>query len=281
LRLKIFRIIPVFSTHFRPETKPKAMTIIVPIDFSAQSINAASFAANMLTGVYGADLVLYHLYLEESEEAGVVQKLQKIKEVLLGNCNVKLRCLAEKGVGVVYSLTRLVNREDASLVVMSVSDRVKLFEDSYSLQMMNASNCPVMVIPYGYMYNGVRRVVLASDFKQVDKTIPVAKVKSILNIFRSELYIVHVNPEIYVSLDENLLEQRSRLAEMFGEFDPQFHFISMEGFPESLEQFIDDKNFDLVLTFPRKHSYLSTLIKGTNTQKLVYKNAVPVLAAHD
>lgn len=257
------------------------MTVIVPIDFSAQAINAASFAANMLTGLYGADLILYHLYLNESEEADAIKNLQRIKETLLNSTIVKIRCIAEKGTGVVYSIGRLISREDASLVVMSVSDRVKLFEDSYSLQMMNESDCPVMVIPYGYMYNDVRRVALASDFKNVDKTIPLAKVKNILNVFRPELHVVHVNPGIYVSLDETLLAQRGQLAEMFAEFNPQFHFITTEKFTESLEQFIDDKNIDLVLTFPRKHSYLSTLIKGTNTQKLVYRNTVPVLAAHD
>jgi hypothetical protein len=138
-----------------------------------------------------------------------------------------------------------------------------------------------MVIPYGYMYNEVRTIALASDFKDVDKTIPLAKVKKVLPIFNAQLHIVHVNPEIYVSLDEELLRQREELQEMFREFNPEFHFITTFDFSESLDQFIDDKNIDLVLTFPRKHTYLSTMIKGTNTQKLVYKNSVPVLAIHE
>ena len=257
------------------------MTVIVPLDFSPQSINAAAFAANMLNGVYDAELLLYHLYLEESDEPQVIENLQKVKNKLAENSLVKTRYIAERGTGLVYSLSRLVNKEDASLLVMSVSDRVKIFEDSYSLQMMNESHCPVMVIPYGYMYNDVKTVALASDFKNVDKTIPVAKVKKILRIFQPELHIVHVNPEIYVSLSEDLLQQRTTMAEMFEEFRPEFHFITTENFADSLERFIDDKNIDLVLTFPKRHSYLSALIKGTNTQKLVYRNTVPVLAAHE
>ncbi|RYF86619.1 MAG: universal stress protein [Chitinophagaceae bacterium] len=257
------------------------MTVIVPLDFSAQSINAASFAAQMLTGTYGAELLLYHLYVDEKEEATVIENLQKVKHALTNNSITKIRLLAEKGVGLIQTLAQLAKKEDASLVVMSVSDRVKFFEDSYSLQMMNESDCPVLVIPYGYMFNDVRRVALASDFKEVTKTIPLAKVKKILNIFRAQLHIVHVNPGIYISLNEELLSQRQRLDEMFSEFAPEFHFITTNDFSESLAQFIDDKNIDLVLTFPRKHHYLSTLIKGTNTQKLVYRNTVPVLAAHD
>ena len=257
------------------------MTIIVPVDFSAQSINAASFATKMLTGIYDAEVVLYHLYQEDSEHEIVKYNLEKIKQGLSQSSIVKMRCQEEKGTKFVEALGRLINKEDASLVVMSVSDRVKLFEDSYSLQMMAHSSCPVLVIPYGYLYNDVKTVAVASDFKEVDKTIPLAKVKKILSLFRPQLHIVHVNPQQYVSVGKNIAEQRTQLQEMFSEFNPQFHFIATENFAEGLGQFIDEKNIDLVLTFPRKHSYLSSLIKGTNTQKLVYKNAVPVLAAHD
>ena len=256
------------------------MTVLVPLDFSAQSINAAAFANQMLNGIEDADLVLYHLYSDEKEEPTIIHNLKRVKDTLQSSSSVKIRTIAEKGDGVVNSLSFLINKEDAQLVVMSVSDRVKIFEDSYSLQMMNESHCPVMVIPYGYMYSDIKTVALASDFKEVNKTIPVARVKKVLNLFTQKLHILHVNPEIYVSLTEELLEQRSQLEEMFREFNPEFHFITTTNFSETLDQFINDKNIDLVLTFPRKHSYLSTLIKGTNTQKLVYKNTIPVLAAH-
>lgn len=262
-------------------SKPNAMTILVPLDFSSQSINAASFAARMLSGVYGAKLVLYHLYPSDAEERAANERLEKVKAALLNNSPIQIRCVAEKGSGLVYSLTKLVNREDANLVVMSVSDRVKIFEDSYSLQMMAQSNCPVLVIPYGYLYTDVKSVVLASDFKDAARTIPAAKVKKLLDIFHPQLHIVHVNPEIYVSLTADLETERQHLEEMFGDYRPQFHFLTTNGFSESLERFIDDHSIDLVLTFPRKHSFLSSLIKGTNTKKLVYRNAVPVLAAHD
>ena len=71
------------------------MTVIVPIDFSAQSVNAASFASKMLTGVYGADLVLYHLYDDDNEADTAKQYLLKIKKTLsessIVKCDTKLR----------------------------------------------------------------------------------------------------------------------------------------------------------------------------------------------
>lgn len=257
------------------------MTVIIPVDFSAQSINAASFASKMLTGAYGTELLLYHLHPEDADAVPAYRKLQKIKESLQQTSIIKIRCLAEKGTRLVDALCRLINKEDAGLVVMSVSDRVKLFEDSYSLQMMAQGNCPVMVIPYGYLYNDVRTVALASDFRDVDKTVPVAKVKKVLNLFRPKLHVVHISPQAYVSPNGELAAQRLQLEETFAEFGPEFHFISAANFTEGLERFIEDKSVDLVLTFPRKHGFFASLIKSTNTKKLVYKNAVPVLAAHE
>lgn len=257
------------------------MTIIIPLDFSPQSINAAAFAKQMLIDKYDTQIILYHLYVHDREQEEIMQNLEKVKDTLQYGCAARIKTIAEKGTGLVHSLALLINREDASLVVMSVSDRLKFFEDSYSLQMMNESKCPVLVIPYGYMYNEVRTVALASDFHEVTRTIPLERVKKVLDIFQPELHIIHVNPEIYVSLSEELLAQRAELAEMFREYNPEFHFITTSNFSESLDQFIADEKIDLVLIFPKKHSFLNSLIKETNTKKLVYKNSIPVLAAHD
>ena len=58
------------------------MTILVPVDFSATSLNAAHFAAKMLPGESEASLILYHVYQEETEEQEVSYKLRTLKEQL-------------------------------------------------------------------------------------------------------------------------------------------------------------------------------------------------------
>ena len=153
------------------------MTIIIPLDFSPQSINAAAFAKQMLLGNVEAEIILYHLYADQDEEEEVIHNLQKVKDTLQYGSAAKIKTVSEKGTGLVHSVAQLIDRENASLVVMSVNDREKIFEDSHSLQMMNESKCPVLVIPYGYMYHDVRTIALASEFKEVARTIPVERVK--------------------------------------------------------------------------------------------------------
>jgi hypothetical protein len=115
----------------------------------------------------------------------------------------------------------------------------------------------------------------------VESSIPIVPVKRILSIFRPNLHIVNINSEIYVSLSEKYLQERSKMQEMFAEFKPEFYFITTYDFHETLNRFVTDKKIDLVLTFPRTHSFIDSLINGSTTKKLVYESSIPVLAAHE
>ena len=260
------------------------MNIIVPVDFSPVSLNAARFAAQMLFGQYDATLILYHAYSNPKEAADISLDLRKIKDALLDEGIIKIECKAEQAEDFIEALDRQVRHLDAALVVMAINDKSKLeqvLSSSNSLKMIQRNLCPVLVVPPNAKHNAIKNVALASDFKDVETTIPLVPVKKILNLFRPNLHIVNINSDIYVSLNEEYLKQRAVLQEMFQEFKPEFYFITTFDFHETLRQFITDKNIDMVLTFPRSHSFINNLVKGNNTKKLVYESAIPVLAAHE
>jgi nucleotide-binding universal stress UspA family protein len=261
-----------------------SMNIIVPVDFSPVSLNAAEFAARMLTGQYDTHLILFHAYDQASEAAEAAARLKQLKDHLLNESIVKIECVAEESSDFIEALERKVRHLDASLLVMAVNEKSRLeqvISMSNSLRMIEKNLCPVLVVPHNVKFNAIQNVALASDFKDVQQSIPIVPVKKILGLFRPNLHIVNINSEIYISLDESYLEQRRQLQEMFSEFRPEFYFITTYDFHETLRQFIDDKNIDLVLTFPRSHSFINNLIKGNNTKKLVLESSIPVLAAHE
>lgn len=260
------------------------MNIIVPVDFSTPSLNAAHFAARMLVGQYEATLTLFHAYQSETEAADVRNDLSKLKDALIDENIIKIECKALQSDDFIESLDKFVRHTGASLLVMSVSMKSRLEQaitNSNSLRMIERNVCPVLVIPPDAKFNQIRNVALASDFQDVEHSIPLVPVKNILSLFKPALHIVNINSEIYISLDEEYLRQRSQLQQMFAEFHPEFYFITTFDFHESLRQFIADKNIDLVITFPRSHSFINNLVKGNNTRKLVYESAIPVLAAHE
>ncbi len=262
----------LFQIHF--------MKIIVPVDFTEVSVNAASFAVNMVSGISGAAVILYHVYENESEASLVTKSLQWLNDTFLLKHNLQLETRAEKGNDFIACLGRFARFEDADLVVMAVNKHAKLIVGNYSLQMVEQNICPVLVVPPDFEFTEVKNVAVACDFKDVLHTVPIVPVKKLLDLFKPNLHIVNVNSEIYISISEDYMAQKAMLEDLFAEYRPQFHFINTFDFHETLRLFVADKNIDLILTFPRKHGFINNLIKGNNTRKLVFETEVPVLAAH-
>lgn len=260
------------------------MTVIVPTDFSATANNAALYAVKMLTGVYDVELVLYHVYEKNSEATFAEDTLNELKESLSTEGIVKIACRTEQDGDFIESLDRLVRHLDAQLIVMGISSKSRLeqvFFGSNTLKMVQKRTCPVMIIPPEAQYTNLKNVALTSDFKDVQKTTPVVPIKNVLNLFRPAVHIVNVDSEHYVSLTDEYLLQRAYLQDAFKEFHPEFYFIRMFDVHETIQQFIQDKKIDLLITIPRQHSMFSTFFKSSTTKKLVYESVVPILAAHE
>jgi len=123
--------------------------------------------------------------------------------------------------------------------------------------------------------------VVASDFENVRLTTPSGPIKTILEMFRPMLHVVNVNSEHYVALTEKYQKERAIMLEMFSDYSPEFYFIGMTDFFEAIEQFIVDKNIDILITIPRRHAVLSGILKGHHTKKLAYHTRIPLLAVHE
>lgn len=260
------------------------MNIIVPIDFSKSSNNAAQFAAKMLQGQEEAKLILFHVYSDVRKHEQIMQELKDLKVSLLDENLLQIECIGEKHDNFLESLERKVRHLGADLVVMGLEDKNR-FEQvvggANALKMIERNVAPVLVVPQNAQYSQIKNVAIASDFKNVASSIPIVPVKKVLSLFKPNLHIVNINSDIYVSLSEEYLEQRAAMQDLFAGLNPEFYFITTYDFQETLQQFVKDKQIDLVLTFPRTHSFFTGLVKTSETKKLVFKSEIPVLAAHE
>jgi nucleotide-binding universal stress UspA family protein len=259
-------------------------TVIVPVDFSPTSYNSARYAVKMVTGTYDVNLVLFHVFEKESEEEESYFLLEKLKTELSEQGIAKISCHAELGSDFPDALSRFARHRAAQLIVMGLTGKSKLeqiFLTSNTLKIVDKNPCPVMIIPPSADFGAIKNIALTSDFKDVQSSIPVQPIKSVLEIFRPQLHIVNVDSEHYVSLTEEYLRERAKLAEMFQDFKPEFYFIGTFDFHDTINQFVADKKIDMVITIPRNRSFIDNLFKSSNTKKLVFESTIPVLAAHE
>lgn len=257
--------------------------VIIPVDFSETSLNAARYAAAMLSGKSDTKVILYNMFRDEEESVTSGQYLESLRAELEQKGVQYIECIKEQGSDFIDSLGRLAYQKTAELIVMGITEKDEwrqLFTGSNTLKMAEQNVCPVMIIPPTAKYTGITNIALTSDFQNVDATTPVLAIKTVLEIFSANLHIVNVDSDHYVALTEEYLAERAKMQKLFAEFKPEFYFIGMNDFYEAIEQFTKDRNIDLIIIIPKNHSFINNLFSSSHTKKLAFNSSVPLLAAH-
>ena len=259
--------------------------VIIPVDFSDTSLNAARYAADMLSGKPDTRVILYNMFEDEDESDNAGLYLESLKKELLqkGVTN-NIECVKEYGEDLIDNLGRLAYQKNAELIIMGITEKDEwrqLFIGSNTLKMAEQNVCPVMIVPNVSRYSGIKNIALTSDFKDVRTTTPVLAIKTILGMFNANLHIVNVSSEHYVSLSDDYLTERSKMQELFADSNPEFYFIGMNDFHDAIEQFTRDRNIDLLIVIPKNHSLFDRLFGKSHTKKLAFHSSVPIIAAHE
>lgn len=259
-------------------------TVIVPVDFSETSLNAARYAVQLLTGHYGVNMILHHVYDKASQAEEAAAKLEQLNLELRETGIVKTEVIAEQGSDFIAELEKLARHRDADLIIMGITGRSPIGQTligSNTLKMVQRKICPVLIIPADSKYREVKNVLLTSDFKDVKNHTPSVPIKKILKAFRPSLHILNVDSAHYVALTEESQAERGNLQEMFAEFSPEFYFMGLHDVDEAISQFAEDKNVDFIIIVHREQNMFSRLFVKSHTKKLIYQSSIPVLALHE
>ena len=259
-------------------------TVIVPVDFSETSLNAARYAARLFTGRYGVNMILHHVY-EKAEEAEQADRgLENLKTSLLETGIVKISILAEQGSDFLVELEKLARHRHADLVVMSITERNAIGQSlvgSNALKMLNTKVCPVLIVPPDANYSDLKNVLLTSDFRNVKASTPSVPIRNFLKTFHPHLHIINTSSEHYVAITEEYQQEKNDLKEMFHDLRPEFYFLGLEDVNDAINQFATDKNIDLIIIIHKEQSVISKFFIKSHTKKLAYQSNIPVLAVHE
>lgn len=258
-------------------------TVIVPVDFSANSMHAARYAAQLLVGHLNVTLVLYHSYSKSSEAAEAEEALQRLKTELEKDHIIKIELLAHQEDNFLDGLERAVRHRRADMVIMVMASRSELSQvlfESNTLKMVATKACPVLIVPENAPFRAVKNVMLASDFKDALNVTPSVPIKDFLDVFNPKFHIVNVNKDHYISLSENYEKEKQSLQQMFEDYNPEFYFMRLYDVDEALELFAKDRDINLVITIQKDHSFIEKLFSANLAKKLSYKSNIPILVMH-
>lgn len=267
-------------------------TFIVPTDFSDAAKNAAIFAAHAAASVQSAEVILYYSfdnYLAGSDGTPIADEpvarkqiaelallhVQEAMQQAAGAVNVTY--IATEEASFLASLEKFIAQKQPDLVIMGIKEASSLaqtFGESHTLDLVNKSVCPVLIIPHAAVFTGIKNVLLATDFTDVLQS--VMKIEAVLNIFKPHVDIVHVS-EAKDQPGNGFPGETQMLESMLHKYSHKYHYIRQHDVEQAITRFALQNKTDCIITVPHKHSFFNTLFSAGHTKKLAYHSHVPVL----
>lgn len=258
-------------------------TVIIPLDFSEVSYHAAEYAAEMYFHRPDIDVVLYHHADDEDEQQTAQNLLDSLKNQLTPKI-FNIETVVESGSNFIDQLADFAKSRNTHLIIMGLTGKTPRgfrFSGSNTLKMTEKAICPVLIVPMDASYRKIRNVLITSEMKSIEESAALSTVKKVLDEYKPDVHILNVDSSHYISLTEDFKRERDKMEKQLAEFNPQFYFMRLYDFHESVNMFSKDKNIDMIIIAPKHHSFFEKLFKVHHTEALIYQTNIPVLTIQD
>ncbi len=270
--------------------------LVVPVDFSPTSVNAAVYAGNLAI-FYGAAVWLYHAFempVGVGEVAWPLFNVAELQsaadnelEMLQASVQAQLRSKVTfhtkaEMVPFTEGLSGFCDTIKPDLVIMGLSGKdalAKLIVGSNTIKVIHDLKYPVLVIPPKGSFSPVVKMGFACDYKKIEENTPVSLIKKMIKDFDADLYILNVdhNDE---HVDDEVMDGSIIAKRLFEDIKPVYDSIESETLTEGLNRYADEKGLDWIVVIPKKHTVLQKLFHRSHSKDLLYHTHLPVLCVH-
>ncbi len=269
------------------------MTLLVPTDFSKASKKAVSYATDLAKKVNARIILLNVIQVNPSGETllkwkrledEMVKIAKEDGEALLAEVQTKARAKTtlsfEYRLG--YDFAKVVNRfieeNDVDLIIMGTHGATglkKVLMGSNAASMINTSLVPVIAIPEGASFKAIKKIVYATDMKNLDDEIKT--ITMFASLFKASVSVVHVTP---ASPDKKFSPEKftKNLVKVSKYKKITFSFVQNENIKAGVDAFVAKQKPQMLSMFTHKlDAYEKFFGKGITRQQ-AFHTQVPLLS---
>ena len=283
--------------------------ILVPVDFTAHAENAAFYALKVATALK-ADIKLLNAYLDPMgapqtylESYTYQLNLDKIIREVEEETEKSLKSLADrlkdkintnnlKDINISYDLFKgnavdtilnQIREYNPGLLIMGTrGSKLEGFRSfgSTTARLIEKSGVSVLAVPQDYdamNFEYPKRVLYATAFDQTDYT-ALRRLASFVKPFNSKIYCVHAALEEDNALDEAQMRKvRNYLYDTMFKQNIECGILETLNVQQGLENFIEEKEIDVLAVTTHKRSFIDKLFKPSVTKKFLFQTRIPLL----
>jgi nucleotide-binding universal stress UspA family protein len=273
-------------------------TIVAATNFSEDSVNAVRYAADMAC-VTGTDLLLVHVCPYPVVITEAPSAFYSVEE-MVQNAEREIRLLKEKmqaGTGERISITTLVKEGDivdgideacasvnTYLVVIGRSEKSefrRFLQGTKTGTALKQLSWPLVTVPQGVLFAGIRNIGVACDFREVTETLPADEIKCMVKTFGAALHVLHVSHAAADTFSSRTVKESGWFHELMADAHPQYHFIYGDNTEAGIIEFADKNKIDMLIVIPKKHDLMGKVFKHSHSRALVLHAHTPVMAIHE
>lgn len=270
------------------------MKILVPTDFSKLSNTASQYAARMANKL-NAEVVLIHVvYIGSPPRAQVALRMKKIEDKMADNARqdcIQLANILKSEYGapkVSFKIIRGYPVEDVienyavhnriDCIVMGTkgaSGLKKVLIGSNAAAVISNSSIPVIVVPEHARFNGIGKIVYASDTVKMDAELNM--LIKFAELFGAAIHIVHVLPP---ASDKkiDILKVEADIKNKFQYPSISAQVILNDDILYGIDECVADQKADMIAMFPRKHNFFEKLFGKSATRQMAFHAWIPMLS---
>jgi nucleotide-binding universal stress UspA family protein len=284
-------------------TYQKMKTFLLPTDFSNTATHAVEYAYSLASQV-NANIVICNAVLlpSESPQVGLSvwppedsEDLLKDSADQLENLASSIRDTVEKGAfkpaiklihksGSVYrTIQKILESEPIDLVVIGTHetgmlDTLLLGDEARAL--IDETTRPLLLVPPSAEIKPVKKIAFATDFKDLKKDMEsLETLISIAMPLEAKIYITHIYNEEAQSpeLQQTIQKMINGLSENTNYPNVYFNSFENSSAGSGLEELCFQGNIDMLAMVHRSHTFIDSLFRGSQTQKISRHMPIPLL----
>jgi nucleotide-binding universal stress UspA family protein len=266
-------------------------TIIVPLDFSDESLNGLNLAF-MLAKKTGADIQMVHVigkntgnYYDQREKENQFAK-SKFEEILRqykekSNLNYTLNYTIKEG-QIFKEIADLAEKYEDPITVLSthgISGFEELFIGGNAYKITSHSRNPVITVRRSKLSANIDRIVLPLDItfqtrEKVPYTVELAKV------FNSEIHLLTIQLSRLKSIEKKLHQYSDQVASYIESKSVKYEIKHLKGsnLTDLTLGYSHSINADLISIMTEQEKSITNLLLGNFAHQMINKANIPVLS---
>jgi nucleotide-binding universal stress UspA family protein len=269
-------------------------SLIIPVNFSDCSSNAARYAADLAKTIQGEIHLIHVIATDTSAElmmtGPMYQEMLEAAETYMQQLQQELTRRTAGAVpvhtsvvigSVIGQVEVLCDRLHPYAVVLGVTGPTltKTITGSPVSALLHLAY-PVLVLPENAVFHQFQRIALACDVHDLESGLPhsLPLLKTLRQQFHARIDIITIEDWKTWTGEEYFL--RSQVwKRRLGELEPEIHQVHTSQVAEGIADYLVEHPADLVIVFPKKHNILE--LHTSQSRKFARHSSVPVLSLHE